>query len=620
MNSSSNSAHETPATHRRSRAILVVPIILVGVLLALIGGGFGYAAHIQTQYQDGYRIYPGVHVESLDLSGLTETEAREKITPIIDEAQQKGLTITLATSTLLMDRASLDKIVHYMPGETAASAMRVGRTGTRAQGLITILRLSLNSIKLPIIYKLDGEAFQSWLQEYAEPLVQKPQSARIVIDPSLATSTVRIQPEVIGHQINTETALNELEQQAARHTFSFITLETSTIEPSVRTNDLLPLQTQAETWLKKAPFAMTIDQRSWNVTPLMLAGWITATATTPLSLTVSPTRLAQDIDPWISYLLHPAKDGNLVLENGAFKDFIAPEEGVTLAATTTIANVLNVLEHTSTTAPIVLSRVTPRILGKDAEEMGIREVIGTGYSSFPNSPANRRVNIALGAKHVNGSLIAPNGEFSLLKALGPIDAAHDWLPELVIKGNKTTPEYGGGLCQIGTTVFRGAMDSGLEITERRNHSYRVSYYEPAGTDATIYDPAPDFKFKNDTNNWVLITTKVSGDNLIFSYWGTRDGRRIDPIKPVISNIVAPPPKKLIPTTDLPVGKTKCTESAHAGATARLDYVVHYASGESKKTVFNSYYKPWGAVCLVGAEKAPVVPSTVIDETGINNPN
>ncbi len=620
MNSTSNSPAETTAKHRRSRAVLVIPILLVGTLLAIIGGSFVYAAHIQAQYQDEYRIYPGVYVESLDLSGLTETQAREKITPIVEEAQQKGLTVTLATSTLLMERATLSNIVHYSPGDTAAAAMRVGRMGTRAQGLITILRLSLHSITLPITYHLYDETFTTWLQEHAEPLVEKPQNARIVIDPTLTTSTVRIQPEVIGHEIDTEAAMSELEQQAAKHTFGFIALQTTTVEPAVRTNDLLPLQSQAETWLKKAPFAMTLEQRTWNVTPAMLAGWITATATTPLSLTISPTRLAQDIDPWINYLLHPAKDGNLVLENGAFKEFVAPEEGITLAATTTIDNILNVLEHTSTTAPIILSHVSPHILGEDAERMGIREVIGTGYSSFPNSPANRRVNIALGAKHVNGSLIAPDGEFSLLKTLGPIDGAHSWLPELVIKGNKTTPEYGGGLCQIGTTVFRGAMDSGLLITERRNHSYRVSYYEPAGTDATIYDPAPDFKFKNDTGNWILITTKVSGDNLIFTYWGTKDGRRIDPIKPVISNIVAPPPKKLIPTTDLPVGKTKCTESAHAGATARLDYVVHYASGEDKKTVFTSHYKPWGAVCLVGAEKAAVVPATEIDETGINNPN
>ena len=216
-------------------------------------------------------------------------------------------------------------------------------------------------------------------------------------------------------------------------------------------------------------------------------------------------------------------------------------------------------------------------------------------------------------------MIAPDGEFSLLKTLGPIDGSHGWLPELVIKGNKTTPEYGGGLCQIGTTVFRAAMNSGLVITERRNHSYRVRYYEPAGTDATIYDPAPDFRFKNDTGHWVLITTEMRGDQLVFTVWGTKDGRSVAPLNPVISNIVAPPPKKLIPTTELAPGQQKCTEVAHAGATAKLDYVVTYTGGEVKKTTFTSYYKPWGAVCLVGST-TPTPTGTGVDETGINNPN
>jgi vancomycin resistance protein YoaR len=105
--------------------------------------------------------------------------------------------------------------------------------------------------------------------------------------------------------------------------------------------------------------------------------------------------------------------------------------------------------------------------------------------------------------------------------LGEIDGAHGWYQELVIKGNETVPEYGGGLCQVGSTSFRMALASGLEIVERRNHSYRVRYYEPAGTDATIYSPAPDFRFKNNTNHHILITSEIQGDMLAFYAWGTQ---------------------------------------------------------------------------------------------------
>jgi hypothetical protein len=82
--------------------------------------------------------------------------------------------------------------------------------------------------------------------------------------------------------------------------------------------------------------------------------------------------------------------------------------------------------------------------------------VAIGTSNFKGSPVNRRHNIAVGAASVNGTLIAPGEEFSLLKTLGDIDAAAGYKPELVIKGGKTLPEFGGGLCQIGTTAFRAA--------------------------------------------------------------------------------------------------------------------------------------------------------------------
>src|SRR5690606_1808590 len=145
------------------------------------------------------------------------------------------------------------------------------------------------------------------------------------------------------------------------------------------------------------------------------------------------------------------------------------------------------------------------------------EILGVGYSNFAGSPANRVHNISIGAAKLDGLLIAPGEEFSLLNALRPFTVTAGYLPELVIKGDKITPEVGGGLCQIGSTTFRAAMNSGLSITERRNHSLVVSYYNDPrngnpGTDATIYDGSPDFKFINDTGHHILIKTEMNRSN------------------------------------------------------------------------------------------------------------
>ena len=297
----------------------------------------------------------------------------------------------------------------------------------------------------------------------------------------------------------------------------------------------------------------------------------------------------------------PVRDAKFQLAAGRVTEFVASQEGQTIDWPETLTRLDNFLSDPAASAvELAIKKVEPQVKNQDVNELGIVELLGTGISDFRGSPPNRIHNIGIGARALNGVLIAPEQEFSLLQALGEIDGEHGYKEELVIKGNKTTPEFGGGLCQIGTTVFRGTLASGLPITERRNHSYRVRYYEPAGTDATIYNPWPDFKFINDTGKHILIQTRIEGTKLYFDYWGTADGRIAQSTDPVIYNIVAPPPRKIIRTTDLPVGKEKCTEAAHSGADAKFSYSVQYpGEADPREQIFYSHYVPWQEVCLLG---------------------
>jgi len=99
----------------------------------------------------------------------------------------------------------------------------------------------------------------------------------------------------------------------------------------------------------------------------------------------------------------------------------------------------------------------------------------------------------------------------------PIAFQVGWPDLTLIKGKDLIKEYGGGLCQVSTTMFRAAMYSGLEITERFPHSLPVSYYNPQGFDAAIYGPHPDFRFINDTNSNVLVQTRIKGTKLFFEF-------------------------------------------------------------------------------------------------------
>ncbi|MFH1183381.1 MAG: VanW family protein [Candidatus Moraniibacteriota bacterium] len=161
------------------------------------------------------------------------------------------------------------------------------------------------------------------------------------------------------------------------------------------------------------------------------------------------------------------------------------------------------------------------------KELGIDTLVGKGESDFTGSPNNRKHNIRVGASKFNGAVVGQDEEFSFLKTLGPVDKSTGYLPELVIKQDKTVPEFGGGMCQVSTTCFRAEVNSGLRTTERQNHAYPVQYYSPQGTDATVYIPHPDLKFVNDTPGPILIQTIIVGNKLSFEFYGKSDGRRIE---------------------------------------------------------------------------------------------
>jgi vancomycin resistance protein YoaR len=250
----------------------------------------------------------------------------------------------------------------------------------------------------------------------------------------------------------------------------------------------------------------------------------------------------------------------------------------------------------------------------ELKALGIREVLGVGVSRFAGSPNNRIKNIQNGAVKLNGLLIPPDGIFSTISTTQPFTIEGGYLPELVIKGSKLVPELGGGLCQIGTTLFRMAMNSGMEITERRNHSLVVSYYNDLsnglpGTDATIYEPAPDFRFKNDTGHHVLIEANVNtqtGD-LVFTLWGTNDGRKgfYDP--PQVLRWIPSGPKQVIPSPDLPEGKENC-QKAYRGAETTFTYHRTLADGTVEDVDFKSLYRPLPEICLVGGAGVSSTPA------------
>ncbi|MCJ7792631.1 MAG: VanW family protein, partial [Candidatus Marinimicrobia bacterium] len=163
---------------------------------------------------------------------------------------------------------------------------------------------------------------------------------------------------------------------------------------------------------------------------------------------------------------------------------------------------------------------------------------------------------------------------------------------------------GGGVCQVSTTFFRAALAAGLPIIERAPHAYRVYYYEQNSqvvVDATVWEPSPDLKIKNDTPAHILVQTFVNTGQyrLTFEFYGTADGRVATISKSRIWDQTPPPPDLYQDDPTLPAGTTKQIDWSAWGAKVAFDWKVERAEEILQERTFYSSYRPWQAIFLRG---------------------
>lgn len=268
--------------------------------------------------------------------------------------------------------------------------------------------------------------------------------------------------------------------------------------------------------------------------------------------------------------------------------------------------------------PIIETPADVLVESADLREMGIEEVVTVGESNYAGSPANRRHNIAVGLARFNGHLIPQGETFSFNEELGPVDGSTGYRKELVIKGDRTEPDYGGGLCQVSTTAYRGVWEHGFPIDARINHSYAVSYYGPQGTDATVYPPNPDMRFTNDGPSALLIQTHHDeNDHAYFIYYGTKDARRSGVYGPFVWNRKAAPPDRTLYTTELAPGQRRKVGDRHPGMTAAWVRETTLPDGTVRSEPVVSIYQARPLFYEVGAAVAPAEPDPSLSD--INTP-
>ena len=576
------------------------------------------------------KIYPGVYLGEIDLSGYDKEAAKLELNKRIDKLSQTGIAFKYHNQETVLYPliASLEgdvvkEVIVFDTENTVSNLLKYGREGSFLKRLQNKIAALVKPQRHTILFAVNREELEHFFSNNFDHFATPAQNARLTFDQVNHWSSIvfSVEEESYGQILNIETAEQELKRGLSSLNITPIKIKANIDYPDIYKKEVLNIDSMAASIIDKAPLSLSYGWRDWLVYESDILNWLiikdnfSTTSQEKYIIGFDHKKVSAYLSDAIApHIDKKPIDAKFEIKNGKVSEFQASQDGIGLAIDKNTKIIeKQVILFGQNDIELTVEETKSEIDTAEINNYGIKEIIGIGHSNFAGSPSNRRHNIAVGAASVNGTLVAPDEEFSLNKVLGEVNAETGYLPELVIKEGRTIPEYGGGLCQIGTTAFRGTLQSGLPVTMRRNHSYRVGYYEPAGTDATIYSPWPDYRFKNDTGNHVLIQSRIEGNDLYFDFWGTNDGRIATQTYPVIYNIVRPAPTKIIETTDLESGVKRCTESAHNGADAYIDYTVTFPDRETEETRFSSHYVPWRAVCLIGVDALSTTTEEILEE-------
>lgn len=463
------------------------------------------------------KINWGMKIAGVSMSGLSAQESQEKLETASQKFLKKDLFLNYEESYW---QTSLEKLgVEIDIPTTVNSAL--------SKSNIWWQFVSLWSYNIKPIWTINEEKLENFFEEGLASIHQPAQNASLVY--SEEKEDFITTPSKEGVIINKNKLKKDLAKNISKFQEKDIQLSLIEDKPEVLESETQKAKEEAKFMLESTPFKLfvageevdTIDKDT--LLDLMSFG--------PVNGILGVKFKQQTIKDYLITLAPLVNrgpvDAQLTIKNNRVTAFALSQEGISLEIKHNIPVLSQEVLQGKKEIELKINKIQPKITTDNINNLGITALLAKGVSNFSGSPPSRIHNIKIGAAKFNGVLIKPKQEFSFNDILGEIGPEQGYEPELVIKKDKTIPEYGGGLCQVSTTSFRAAVNAGLEITQRYPHAFPVKYYNPQGFDATIYPPFPDLRFINNTPGYILIQTKITGYDLIFEFYGTNDNRRVE---------------------------------------------------------------------------------------------
>lgn len=580
---------------KATKAFQVLIVSLITLILV-------YPLIITVYYHLVFRgkIYPKVKIVNLNLAGKTKKEGLILLKKKIEKQGLNSLIIEYQDKVWKINLAEIK--FQYLPQKTIEKAYNFGRDKNLEKDIWIKWKAWKEGVKFNLDYQLDQDLLEEKIATIAA-LVDTP-----VIPPTIEIKTfpskeIKIEPGKQGKKVNKNKLLNLINNRIAQLNHEKILLPVEDIFSQITPQQAEKTKLQAQKLLDKKVI-LSFKENQWQLQDKEIINFLDFKGGFEQEkITSYTTQLAKSID-------RPPQNALFNFVAGRVTEFRPAQDGQELNQERTIQLLMDAFkglereENETALVNLPVNLTKPQIATEDANNLGIKQLIGKGESWFKGSASSRIHNIKLASQRLNGLLISPGETFSFNQALGDVSAQTGFKQAYIIKEGRTVLGDGGGVCQVSTTLFRAALNAGLPIEERKPHAYRVSYYEQnyqTGVDATVFDPTADLKFKNDTPAYILIQSHIDIPNykLTFYLYGTWDGREVTISPSRIWDQVPPPPDFYQDDPTLPAGVIKQVDWKAWGAKVAFDWKVVRGNEVLQERTFYSNYRPWQAVYLRG---------------------
>jgi vancomycin resistance protein YoaR len=544
------------------------------------------------------KVHGGVTIEGQKVSGLTQDAAVAKMDQYLAENQDKTITLTGGGKSWQVKPSDLGTKVDVATG--VAAAMNVTRQGNLVVDMATKLKLYFSGRDVKLQGSVDSASLDTFIGQIATALDQPAVNASLTI----RGSTVAVLQEKEGLLVDQPTLKETLTEMLLSLRSTDITIPMVKDSPDIVSSDNTTAMAQARTMVNAA-VTLTSGEKSWTFTPEEIASYVVFTSagaggSSGPKPSLSAEKMMAKLQTIGTQTTASPADATFKIVNGKVK-IVPGVEGVVLDVTKTAeALTAAALKTTDRTAEVQGTKQEPEVTTAEAEAMGITDLLGE-YTTRYAGVENRSFNVALTVKYLlkDGKLyLKPGQEFSFKETVGPRTAERGFRKAPgIVPGIQLEDVYGGGICQVSTTLFNAVLLSGLKVTERRNHTLYIDHY-PRGRDATVTDDGPDFKFVNDTDHYIWITGKSNGRTTTLQVWGTSDGRKVSLDVSKWYAVWGPYTSTTLDAT-LRSGVTLIVDKGQTAKMCMLTRTITWPDGKKAKNQFESNYKHRYMIVKVG---------------------